>query len=87
MQKAVNENTTLIGVTSLLAFILYLYHDMATYSHNIASLHAKHPALPAILNNLDLNRAINAGDPLSQQELDHARFVALSLKGLHGKAT
>lgn len=67
--------------------MIYIYHDMATYFHNIATVHAKHPSLPAILGNLDLDRAINAGDPLSQQNLDHARFVALALKGLCGKAT
>lgn len=64
----------------------YIFENMATYPHNISSVHATHPDLPPMLGALDLSQAINAGDPLSQQNLDHARYVPLALKGLCGKA-
>jgi hypothetical protein len=59
---------------------------MATYLHDIARVQSKHEALPAILANVDLSRAIGAGDPVIDADLIHARSVALVLKGVKGDA-
>lgn len=53
-----------------------------TYLHDIPSIHAINPGLPALHATLDLDRGIIAGQPLNQQDLDHARYVAMAFKGL-----
>lgn len=52
------------------------------YHHDIPSIHAVHPALPAMLELLDLNREIKADTPIDAKHLVHAEAVAITLKGL-----
>ena len=56
-----------------------------SFVYNIPSIHQKRPLIPAALGNLDLNRRIAAGDPLSYQPVIHAKSVATVLQGLRGE--
>ena len=59
----------------------------AQYQFNIPSVQNRNPALPAVLGQVDLNRAIAAGDAIDRDNLIHAKAVATALKGVHGKFT
>lgn len=54
------------------------------YMYNIPSIHESNGGMSAILVNLDLNRAIQAGDPIQPQNLIHAKSIAKKLKAIHG---
>ena len=58
---------------------------MAFYPHNIPSIHEIHPAVPAVLGALDLNRSIHAGDPVARANLTHARLLAKDLNAVQRK--
>lgn len=58
------------------------------YRHDIKSLHSMNPtAFPAFFNDsaLELDRDIIADTPLNAGDLRHAKGIALSMRGLHGK--
>ena len=55
------------------------------YLHGIPSVRDRHPALPAILGNVDLNRGIQQGTPVVRGDLVHARAVAKTLRGVKGQ--
>jgi hypothetical protein len=52
---------------------------------DIPSIHHQDPAIPPILANLDLNRAVDAGDPLDYIEVTHANAIVTALKGHRGE--
>lgn len=56
-----------------------------TYLHNIPSIHASNPAVPAVLGNLDLNRGVQTGLPVDPQNLANAKSVAKGLRVIHGE--
>jgi len=56
-----------------------------TYLHNIPSIHASNPAIPAVLGNLDLNHGIQTGLPVDPQNLVNAKAVMKSLCAIHGE--
>jgi hypothetical protein len=58
-----------------------------TFLYNIPSIHERHPEMPAILRNLNLDTSIAQGDPLNYDQVEMAKTLAKSLKGLHGKYT
>lgn len=58
-----------------------------TYQYNIPSVHNRHPDMPAVLGNLDLNSSIEAGDPLDYLQVQNAKALATTLKSLRGKFT
>ncbi|KAF8163405.1 hypothetical protein B0H34DRAFT_856899 [Crassisporium funariophilum] len=53
------------------------------YAHDIPSVRAVNPGLPAALGNLDLNRGIRAGTPLEPLNLSQAKLVAKGLQAAH----
>jgi hypothetical protein len=55
-----------------------------TYLYDISSVHESNGGVPAVLGNLDLNRAIQAGAPIDRQNLAHAKSVAKGLRAMHG---
>lgn len=59
--------------------------NQPSFLHNIPSIHQKHPAIPAVLANLDLNRGVVAGDPLDYEEVTHANAVVTALKAYKGE--
>jgi hypothetical protein len=52
--------------------------------HDIPSIRDKHPNLPAILCDIDINRRIQANTPIDHATLIHAESVAKVLKGRKG---
>jgi len=54
-----------------------------TYLHDIPSIHATNPTIPAILGNMDMNRGIQAGLPVDPQNLVNAKSVAKALPFIH----
>jgi hypothetical protein len=56
-----------------------------TYLHNIPSIHASNPTIPALLGNLDLNLGVQIGLPVDPQNLENAKLVAKGLRKIHGK--
>jgi hypothetical protein len=57
-----------------------------TFLHNIPSIHEKHQEIPAVFENLDLNRGIAAGDPLDYDLVSHSKAVAMALKGYRSES-
>jgi hypothetical protein len=57
------------------------------FMYDIPSIHQRHPDMPAVLRNLNLNTSIAQGDPLNYDQVENAKKLAESLKGLHGKYT
>lgn len=58
-----------------------------TYLYDIPSIHQRHPDMPALLGNLNLDTSIRAGDPLDYLQVERAKVLALSLRGLRGEFT
>jgi hypothetical protein len=54
------------------------------YLHNIPSVLGNNPGLPHVLADVDLDRAILAGEGIVQEHLTHAKGVADLLKGARG---
>ncbi|KIM44122.1 hypothetical protein M413DRAFT_25591 [Hebeloma cylindrosporum] len=46
-----------------------------THMHDIPSIHASNPTVPATLGNLNLDRGVQAGDPILFGDLHHAKSV------------
>lgn len=56
------------------------------YVYDIPSLRDKHPTLPNVLGNLDLNRAAGRGQPIIEADLDNAKEVSELLKAIRGES-
>ena len=56
-----------------------------TYLHDIPSIHATNPGIPAVLGNLDLNCAIQTGHAIDPQNIVNATSVAKGLRATHGE--
>lgn len=57
-----------------------------TFPFSIPSVAQQNPGLPApVLGLLDLNRAIQPGQPLDYVHVKHAKASAQALKGIHGE--
>jgi hypothetical protein len=55
------------------------------YIYDIPSIQDNYPDLPAILGSIDLNRRIQAGSPVTRDNMLHAQAVAKALRGLKGE--
>lgn len=56
------------------------------FPFDIPSVAQKNPGLPApILGLLDLNRPVQAGQPLDYAQVKNAKASANALKGIHGE--
>lgn len=51
--------------SSLLRLVNFLIAAPQVYLYNIPSIHATNPGVPPAIDQLDLNRSINAGDPIA----------------------
>ena len=54
------------------------------YLHNIMSVQAKNPKLPLLVGQLNLDRAIHAGEPVDHDNLSYTNTVAEALRGAAG---
>jgi hypothetical protein len=55
-----------------------------TFPFDIPSVSQKNPGLPP-LGHLDLNRTIQAGQPLEYTHVKHTKALARALKSIHGE--
>jgi hypothetical protein len=56
-----------------------------SYIYDIPSIQDNYPDLPAVLGSIDLSCRIQAGSPVTRNNMLHAQAVAKALRGLKGE--